>query len=96
MLSSQFLTRGHEVTVFDAICYGSDFLPTGNPRLHVVEADICHTALFSQVAVGHATVQHLACISNDASFELDQDLSFTGDLQGIRPLVVAAKETSTR
>ena len=40
LLIPQLLADGHEVTVYDTMYYGSDFLPADNPRLHLVEGDV--------------------------------------------------------
>ena len=96
LLIPQLLADGHEVTVYDTLYYGSDFLPTENPRLHVVEGDIRDTALFARSVIDHDAVIHLACISNDASFELDENLSTSVNLHAFRPMVVAAKEAGVR
>ena len=96
LLVPQLLADGHEVTVYDTLYYGSDFLPMENPRLNVIEGDIRDTALFAQSVTGHDAVIHLACISNDASFELDEGLSTSVNLHAFRPMVVAAKEAGAR
>ncbi len=96
LLVPQLLADGHEVTVYDTLHYGSDFLPTENPRLHVIEGDVRDTVLFSSAVAGHDAVIHLACISNDASFELDEGLSTSVNLDAFRPLVVAAKGAGVR
>jgi len=96
LLIPQLLADGHEVTVYDTLYYGGDFLPSENPRLHVIEGDIRDTALFAQSVTGHDAVIHLACISNDASFELDEGLSTSVNLHAFRPMVVAAKEAGVR
>jgi len=41
-------------------------------------------------------VIHLACISNDASFELDEELSTSVNLHAFKPLVLASKEAGVR
>ncbi len=96
LLIPQLLADGHEVTVYDTMYYGSDFLPTENPRLHVITGDIRDTVLFRTAVAGHDAVIHLACISNDASFELDEGLSTSVNLDAFRPLVVAGKGAGVR
>lgn len=96
VLVPQLLADGHEVTVYDTLYYGSDFLPTENSRLHVIEGDIRDTVLFRSAVAGHDAIIHLACISNDASFELDEGLSTSVNLDAFRPLVTAAKEAGVR
>ena len=41
-------------------------------------------------------VLHLACISNDASFELDENLSTTVNMDAFEPIVVAAKKAGVK
>lgn len=95
-LIPQLLADGHEVTVYDTVFYGSDFLPTDDPRLAVVQGDIRDTSLFAETVAGHDAVINLACISNDASFELDEALSTSVNLHAFKPMVVAAKEAGIR
>jgi nucleoside-diphosphate-sugar epimerase len=96
LLIPQLLADGHEVTVYDTMYYGSDFLPADNPRLHLVTGDVRDTALFAETVAGHDAVIHLACISNDASFELDEDLSTSVNLHAFKPLVLASKAAGVR
>jgi nucleoside-diphosphate-sugar epimerase len=96
LLIPQLLADGHEVTVYDTMYYGSDFLPADNPRLHLVEGDVRDSALFTETVAGHDAVIHLACISNDASFELDEDLSTSVNLHAFKPLVLASKAAGVR
>jgi nucleoside-diphosphate-sugar epimerase len=96
LLIPQLLADGHEVTVYDTMYYGSDFLPADDPRLRLVEGDVRDTALFTETVAGHDAVIHLACISNDASFELDEDLSTSVNLHAFKPLVLASKAAGVR
>ncbi len=96
LLIPQLLADGHEVTVYDTNYYGSDFLPAADPRLHLVEGDVRDAALFTETVAGHDAVIHLACISNDASFELDEDLSTSVNLHAFKPLVLASKAAGVR
>lgn len=96
LLIPQLLADGHEVTVYDTMYYGSDFLPADNARLHLVEGDVRDAALFTATVAGHDAVIHLACISNDASFELDEDLSTSVNLHAFKPLVLASKAAGVR
>ena len=40
LLTPQLLDLGYQVTVYDTMYFGDDFLPKGNPALKVVEGDI--------------------------------------------------------
>lgn len=95
-LVPQLLADGCRVTVYDILYFGADFLPQDNPNLKVVQGDIRDTAHFAATCADHDAVLHLACISNDASFELDADLSTSINLNAFEPMVVAAKEAGVR
>jgi nucleoside-diphosphate-sugar epimerase len=96
LLVPQLLKDGHKVTVYDTMWFGSGCLQTKNPNLSLVKGDIRDTTLFTQTVKGHDAVIHLACISNDSSFELNEKLSTSVNLDAFRPLVRAAKEAGVR
>src|SRR5271166_3404014 len=89
VLTPRLLAAGHTVTVYDALYFGCR-LPN-DPKLRVIKGDIRDTASLSKALVGQDAVLHLACISNDASFELDEKLSETINYDCFEPMVVAAK-----
>ena len=95
-LVPRLLAAGHRVTVYDIMYFGSEHLPKDNPRLRVVEADIRDTTTFRDACAGVDAVIHLACISNDPSFELDEGLSTSINYECFEPMVVAAKEAGAR
>jgi nucleoside-diphosphate-sugar epimerase len=66
------------------------------PGLELIEADIRDTARLRAVFKGVDAVIHLACISNDPSFELDEALSREINYDCFEPMVVAAKEEGVR
>src|SRR5439155_732734 len=61
-----------------------------------VRGDIRDTARLAALLEGQDAVLHLACISNDASFELDERLSQTINYDCFEPMVVAAKKAGVR
>jgi nucleoside-diphosphate-sugar epimerase len=95
-LVPQLLARGYKVTVYDIMFFGNSFLPRDNPNLRIVDGDIRDTAKFAATAVKQDAIVHLACISNDASFELDEDLSTSINLKAFEPLVLAAKNAGVK
>jgi nucleoside-diphosphate-sugar epimerase len=95
-LVPQLLARGYKVTVYDIMFFGSLFLPRDNPDLRIIEGDIRDTAKFAAVVADHEAVVNLACISNDASFELDEDLSTSINLNAFEPLVQADKKAGVK
>lgn len=96
LLTPQLLSRGYQVTVYDRLFFGSDFLPADHPRLSIVEGDIRDTARLAEAVKGHDAFISLACISNDASFELDEALSTSINLDAFAPMVAAAKAAGVR
>ena len=96
LLVPQLLDLGHKVTVFDTMYFGDDFLPKSNPDLKLVKGDIRDAAKLAQELRGTDAVISLACISNDASFELDEKLSTSINLDAFEPMVVAAKKAGVK
>lgn len=94
VLTPRLLAEGYNVTVYDKLFFGCR-LPN-DPKLRVVEGDIRDTAKFAEAVQGHDAVLHLACISNDASFELDEKLSETINYDCFEPLVIAAKDAGIK
>jgi nucleoside-diphosphate-sugar epimerase len=62
----------------------------------MVKGDLRDFNKFSQVVEGHDAVINLACISNDASFELDEELSTSINLNAFEPLVLASKAAGVK
>ncbi|MET0539818.1 MAG: SDR family oxidoreductase [Xanthobacteraceae bacterium] len=95
-LVPQLLEHGYKVTVYDIMFFGNQFLPRGNPNLKIIDGDIRDTAKFASAVAGHDAVVNLACISNDASFELDEDLSTSINLNAFEPLVLTSKKAGVK
>lgn len=85
------LDAGYRVKVVDTFWYGKEVYAGHNahPALTRVELDIRESARLAAELHGMDAVIHLACISNDPSFELNPGLgksinydAFTGLLQG--------------
>jgi nucleoside-diphosphate-sugar epimerase len=90
------LNRGYKVTVYDVMFFGDSFLPKDNPNLKIVKGDIRDAQLLAETAKGHDAFVSLACISNDASFELDEKLSTSVNLDAFEPMVLAAKNAGIK
>jgi nucleoside-diphosphate-sugar epimerase len=95
-LIPRLLGRGYKVTSYDICYYGDNFLPRSNPNLQVIQGDIRDTAKLAGTLAGHDSFISLACISNDASFELDEKLSTSVNLDAFEPMVIAAKKAGVR
>jgi len=92
VLVPTLLEDGYRVTVLDLMIYGEDVLPS-HPNLTVVKGDIRDNQLVKKLIDGHHSVIHLACISNDPSFELNPELGKSINLDSFGPLVEAAKQS---
>jgi len=97
-LVPKLLGRGHQVTVLDLYIYGEDVLvgSRGHPNLREIKGDLRNLATVKRALEGCEAVIHLACISNDPSFELDPDLGKSINYDAFRPLVKAAKDAGVR
>jgi nucleoside-diphosphate-sugar epimerase len=96
LLVPQLLDQGYQVTVYDAMFFGDGFLPKDDPNLRVVKGDIRDTAHLAAATAGHDAFVSLACISNDASFELDEALSTSVNMDAFEPMVEAAKQAGVK
>ena len=90
VLVPHLLEKGFTITVLDLMIYGEDVL-SAHPNLNAVKGDIRDQALLKKLIPGHDAVIHLACISNDPSFELYPDLGRSINLDAFRPLVEISK-----
>ncbi len=91
VLIPKLLKKGYDVVNYDLMIYGEEGLPKNNSHLKNIKADIRDTDTFGKACVGIDTVIHMACISNDPSFELDPALSKSVNYDCFEPMVVAAK-----
>lgn len=90
ILVPKLLQAGYAVIVYDLMLFGAEGLPS-HPNLKVVTGDIRDIASFSRSVVGTNAVIHMACISNDPSFDLDPNLSRTINFECFELLVQASK-----
>lgn len=95
VLVPKLLAKGYKVTVIDLMIYGEDVLPN-HENLTKIKGDIRDTALLQKSIPGHDAVIHLACISNDPSFELNPDLGKSINLDPFEPMVKIAKESGVK
>ena len=95
VLTPQLLKAGYNVTLYDMMYFGNH-LPKGFPNLRLIEGDIRDTAKLAKAFAGIEAVLNLACISNDASFELDEKLSTSVNLDAFEPMVIAAKKSGVK
>ena len=85
-LVPKLLDLGFEVTILDLMIYGEDVL-TNHERLTKIKGDIRDKSLLERIIPGHDALIHLACISNDPSFELNPSLGKSINLEAFEPMV---------
>ncbi len=90
-LVPELLKIGYNVTVFDLFIYGNN-LPKKEKNLNVVKGDVRNIIKLKKALKNQDIVIHLACISNDPSFELNPKLGQEINFDCFEPLVKASKE----
>ena len=98
-LVPKLLAAGHEVTVLDLMIYGEDVFSSDlkkSPALKIVRGDIRDQKILRHCLEGVDGVIHLACISNDPSFDLNPELGRSINLNSFAPLVELSKELGVK
>ena len=96
VLVPKLLAQGYGVRVIDLCLFGgADVLPEDD-KLQLFRSDIRDQRLLKQVMTGADAVIHMACISNDPSFELNPELSRSINYEAFEPLVRISKEAGVR
>lgn len=90
VLVPKLLEAGHDVVAYDIMYYGDEGLKP-HPRLKTVKADLRDDPAFAAAVKGCEAVIHLACISNDPSFELDPALGKSINFDCFEPMVLASQ-----
>ena len=98
VLVPRLLVRGYSVKTLDWYIYGDYVLAdvARHPRLEQIKGDIRDRELLQRVLPGCDAVIHLACISNDPSFELNPDLSRSVNFDAFGPLVRLSRRCGVR
>ncbi len=93
-LIPKLIAVGHTVTVLDLYLYGDDVLAPSreSKRLREIKGDIRNPNTVADALTGCDAVIHLACISNDPSYDLDPDLGKSINFDCFQPLVRTAKD----
>lgn len=95
MLVPRLLAEGYSVSVLDLMMYGEDVIQP-HENLAMIKGDIRDQELLSKTIPGHDAVIHLACISNDPSFELNPNLGKSINLDAFDPLVRISKDNGVK
>jgi nucleoside-diphosphate-sugar epimerase len=97
-LVPKLLAAGYEATILDLYLYGEDLFADlrGDARLRELKGDLRNSSDVERALDGCDAVIHLACISNDPSFDLDPHLGRSINYDCFVPLVRAAKQSGVR
>jgi nucleoside-diphosphate-sugar epimerase len=97
-LVPKLLAAGYAVNVLDLYLFGAAVLDgvRGDPALTEIKGDLRDPQAVARALAGCDAVIHLACISNDPSFELDPALGRSINYDAFRPLVQAARKAGVR
>jgi len=91
------LAADYRVRVLDLFIYGEhvfDEIPASHrSALEIFKGDMRDQTLLRRALAGCDAVIHLACISNDPSFELDPSLGRSINFEAFMPLVDISKES---
>jgi len=98
VLVPKLIAAGHRVRVLDLFLFGENVLPQAKDgsALEIIKGDLRDQELLARILPGCDAVIHLACISNDPSFELNPELGKSINYDAFRPLVKISRESGVR
>ena len=96
-LVPKLIAAGYEVSVLDLYIYGDVFADLkDNPALAEIKGDLRNSSDVKRALTGCDAVVHLACISNDPSFDLNPDLGRSINFDCFRPLIKSSKDAGVK
>ena len=95
-LVHELLKKKYKVTVYDTFYYGNFLKTINNKNLNIIKGDIRNRKLLKRKCKNHEIFIHLACISNDVSFDLDENLSTSINYDAFEPMVKIAKKNGIK
>ena len=98
VLVPKLIRAGYKVKVLDLYLYGDNVLSEieENKNLLEIKGDLRDIDLLEHEIPGSDAVIHLACISNDPSYELDPTLGKSINYDAFLPLVDIAKKSGVK
>ena len=84
------INNGYQITCLDLFMYGKSYFKESN-NLKIIKGDIRDEKTIIRSTKNQDAVIHLACISNDPSFELNPDLGKSINYDAFEPLVNISK-----
>ena len=95
MLSERLASQGNKVLIYDTCFYGKNHINKSD-TLKLIEADIRDIDSFERSTEGVDIVIHLACISNDPSFALNENLCKAINFDCFEDLVRISKKQKVK
>jgi nucleoside-diphosphate-sugar epimerase len=96
VLVPNLLAKGYEIVVYDLYMYGDVFKDINNPKLIQIKSDLREREKLVEASKGVDAIIHLACISNDPSFELDPELGKSVNFDAFNNVIDAAKVNNVK
>lgn len=98
VLVPKLLHEGYQVKVIDLYIYGENVLDAvkDHPGLTQIQGDIRNLDLMRREIRGADAIIHLACISNDPSYDLDPELGKSINYDAFVSLVDIAKQSRVK
>lgn len=94
-LADYLVSKGYNVTVYDLFLYGKNVF-SSKSNLKIIKGDIRDVKFLKSNLKGNDAIIHLACISNDPSFELNPDLGKSINLDAFEPFVQASQKEKVK
>lgn len=94
VLTQNLLEKGYFVTVYDLLIYGNNI--SDHKNLKVIKGDIRDLDYLEKIIKNFDALIHLACISNDPSFDLDPELGKSINYDPFEKLVKLAKDNGIK
>lgn len=98
VLVPKLLKNGYDVSVLDLVIYDLHSLDACKkyPKFQLIKGDIRDKKIVDQALTGRDCVIHLAAISNDATCELDDNLTLSVNYEAVRLLLGTAKKAGIK
>jgi len=98
VLTPKLLAAGYRVKVLDLCIFGEAPLADirNHPHLQLIKGDIRDADLLRRSLAGCDAIIHLACVSNDPSFDLDPALGKSVNYDAFFGIVAAAKKQQVK
>ena len=94
-LTIDLAEQGHEVIIYDTCFFGREHIKE-NKNIKLIIGDIRDSIKFENAVIGCDVVIHLACISNDPSFDLNEELSKSINFDCFEDLVSISKKNGVK